>query len=419
LGAQDERPQTAGQLPTEQQKDQEPHMRNHRALTPQQLLKWAEHNRDIMRLRTDRDILPGGYMAAFAPVLVAWQESELRDDGGYVVLRNVNYGGNPLERTTVLQSARVPLDGIEAAEFMLVPLDARGVTQHAEIRFIFAPQCSPQLLNLAGAQTGSVASLPDLIFSWEAWRPPHMKFSLRQGLDESTYALTLRAFAGPQLYLEDRLREHDWFSYRLRMPGGRIGLQELLKVVLALGDGVARHTIRRMLQQDEQTWLAHAPAGQAQSLQDAQTWQALEARLADAAPQSVGAQDLPESQQTYHALVRSCATLARHAVLLATERLIDRGHTDGVHLSRLPDAELPPVEDWMKALAHADLRSVFLSAPAALRFLARHPQAIPTRIPEQLDAAGLLVRRNGKPWVIHYGRKATRPYGATGLTTVD
>ena len=98
-------------------------MKNYRTLTLQQLLKWAEDNRDIMRLRTDRDVLPGGYMAAFAPVLVAWQESELRDNDSHVILRNVNYGGNPVERTTVLQSARVPLDGIEAAEFILVPIE--------------------------------------------------------------------------------------------------------------------------------------------------------------------------------------------------------------------------------------------------------------------------------------------------------
>jgi len=209
-------------------------MKNYRTLTLQQLLKWAEDNRDIMRLRTDRDVLPGGYMAAFAPVLVAWQESKLRDSDSHVVLRNVNYGGNPVERTTVLQSARVPLDGIEAAEFILVPLNPSGTAHHAELRFIFAPQRSPELLNLAGSQTGTVASFPDLIFSWEAWRPPQSKFSIKEGLDESAYGLTLRAFAGPQLFLEDSLRQHDWFSYRLRLPGGKAGLQELLKVVLAL-----------------------------------------------------------------------------------------------------------------------------------------------------------------------------------------
>ena len=393
-------------------------MPDYRTLRPEQLLKWAEDKRDIMRLRTERDVLPGGYMAAFAPALVAWRESEMGGRHGHVVLRNVNYGGNPVERTTVLHSARVPLDGIQAAEFVLVPLDSRGRTHHAEIRFIFAPERSPELLKLAGSQTGTVASFPDLILSWEAWRPPQQKFDLKQALDENVYGLTLRAFAGPQLYLEDSLRQRDWFSYRLKLPGGEAGLQELFKVSLALGDGVARNTLRRLLQQDEATWLAHAPAGQGESKTDAETWRRLESRLDGAVPDEAAAHSLPETEQTYQPLVRSCATLARYAVLLATWRLIDRGHSDGVDLDRLPEAELNRVEGWMKTAAHADLRRVFLSAPAALRFLARNPQVIPSKIPEQLDAAGLLARKNGKPWMIQYGRKATRPYRASGVNPI-
>ncbi len=40
-----------------------------------------------------------------------------------MILRHVNYGGNPLEGITILHSVRVTLDGVEAAEFMLVPLE--------------------------------------------------------------------------------------------------------------------------------------------------------------------------------------------------------------------------------------------------------------------------------------------------------
>lgn len=68
----------------------------------------------------------------------------------------------------------------------------------------------------------------------------------------------------------------------------------------------------------------------------------------------------------------------------------------------------------MQKAADADPRRVFLGAPSAMRFLARNPQVIPGRIPRQLDAAGLLVREDGKPWQIHHGRKARRPYGAAG-----
>ena len=97
----------------------------------------------------------------------------------------------------------------------------------------------------------------------------------------------------------------------------------------------------------------------------------------------------------------------------------DQGHSDGVNIDQLSEAELSQVDGWMPQAAHADLRRVFLSAPSALRFLARNPQVVPGKIPQQLDAAGLLVRKDGKPWQIHYSRKATRPYGSAGLNPVD
>ena len=211
-------------------------MADYRMLTPAQLYKWAEDNRAIMRLRTDRDVLPGGYMAALAPMLASWNESRYLDRDGFLILRNVNYGGNSFERTTVLQSVRVPLDGLETAELTLVPSSDLGLlspVHHVQLRFIFSPDRSPELLNLAGAETGTDAGFPDLVFSWESWRPPHQRFSLQEGLDETAYGLSLRAFAGPQRYLEDSIRRRDWFSYRLQLPGGQAGVRELFSVCVA------------------------------------------------------------------------------------------------------------------------------------------------------------------------------------------
>ena len=90
-----------------------------------------------------------------------------------------------------------------------------------------------------------------------------------------------------------------------------------------------------------------------------------------------------------------------------------------MNLDKLPEAELSRVEGWMKAVSHADLRRGFLSAPEALRFLSRNPQAIPSRIPEQLGAAGLLVYKEGKLWEIRYGRDATHPYTASGVNLLE
>ncbi len=42
-----------------------------RTLSPRQILSWAEHHTEIMRLHTHRDVLLGGYMAAMLPALVS------------------------------------------------------------------------------------------------------------------------------------------------------------------------------------------------------------------------------------------------------------------------------------------------------------------------------------------------------------
>ena len=64
-----------------------------RTLTPSQLVAWAEDNTQLMRMRSGRDLLPGGYLASFAPMLVDWQAGDWECDKPSVVLRNVNGGG--------------------------------------------------------------------------------------------------------------------------------------------------------------------------------------------------------------------------------------------------------------------------------------------------------------------------------------
>jgi len=385
-----------------------------RTLTPSQLVAWSEDNTQVMRLKSGRDLLPGGYLASFAPVLVDWRDSVLSGESPFVVLRNVNYGGNPLERSVVMQSVRVPLDGIAFAEIILVPF---GVTrshsplQHAQLRFVFDPDNQPQLLNLADAEKmGTDASLPDLILSWESWRAKKAYFSFRQGLDIASYSLTQRVFAGPQLFLEDTLRGREWFSYRLRLPGGRAGLLELFSVGLGLGDGAARSTISGLLENAEGEWLNHAPQGETTPDQLRNEWQKLQQRLQESDAPEEHLVRMPDDEDGYQPLVRSCATLARYTVLTAAARLLDRGFEDEVVRKALPKFDLPSPEPWMKEIAHASLSGVFLRAPAAVSYLLRHPEANPKNIPEELASAGLLEQEGGKPLLTRYSSTGTRPY---------
>ncbi len=387
-------------------------------LSPAELLAWAEDNTQVMRLRTFRDVIPGGYMAAMAPALVDWRSIDTDQPEPEVVLRNVNYGGNPLERVTVLHSLKFNLAAVEFAELILVPPPREtggrlAPWYHVQLRFVFAAGREAQLLNLAGSDTGTDAGIPDLVLSWESWRSPEERFDVVSAMDTAAYGLSLRAYAGPQRFLEDTLHEQDWFSYRLRLPGGSEGLTELLKVALVLGDGVARHTISALLEQSEEDWLRHAPAGN-DDTHTAQQWQTLRERAQYSKAVPDPALHLGPEQR-YQTLVRSCSTLTRYTILVAAGRLVQHGRSDGVLLDELPEPILHEPEPWMDDMASANLKGLFLRAPLALRYIVSHPEALPNRIPDELAAAGLVERRGGKAQQRQYSRNTTRPYGPEGL----
>ena len=55
---------------------------------------FIDSEADAFRIRTTRDVLPGGYSAAMTPLLVDWPRSDI-SPGGEILLLNVNHGGNP------------------------------------------------------------------------------------------------------------------------------------------------------------------------------------------------------------------------------------------------------------------------------------------------------------------------------------
>lgn len=388
----------------------------YKILSPSQILSWIENDAQIMRLRTDRDVIPGGYTAAAVPLLVDWPASNPHDDLGSIVLRHVNYGGNPFEKSTILHSVRVPLDGLESAELTLVPfgeLGRYGPLQHVQLRFIFETCKQPVLLDLAGTEVGADPNIPDLVFGWVSWQRPEVGWDLRKGMDDDSqeYWLSLRAFAGSQIFLEDVLKKRDWFSYPLRLPGGKQGLVELLKTTLTLGDGVARDTLARMLEKGENDWLKHPPPDGNEGENVLSQWNELLERIQAEDSKVLTPVHLPPNEDTYQPLVRSCATMARYAVLLTVKRLVARGHSEGVVLDKLPEPLLGSAEAWMKALAHTGLRGMFLRAPLAMRYVMRHLESVPPDLPAELDDAGLLQQREGKRYRIHYSHKGETPYG--------
>ena len=392
-----------------------------RMLSPSQLTTWAEGPTEALRLRTFRDTVPGGFLAALAPLRVDWPASDTSGKQPFAIIRNVNYGGNPLEKTTVLHRVKVPLTGIAFVEFILVPSTRGGLhalAHHAQLRFVFEPDSLPVLMDLADLPTGSACHIPDLVLSWESWHESSIRYSGFKGLDPSSYQLSLRAYAGPQRFLEDTLRGRKWFAYRLRLPGGAKGSSELLKIVLALGDGVARDTISRLLDKGEHEWLEHAPPEQEDSA-SASEWERLRELVRQGKDYEDNHLHLSSDQESYQTLVRSCATLARYTILTAANRLFHQGYNDGLTPEKLPEPFLAKPAEWMKKIAHANLRGMFIRAPLALAYVIRHPESVPDKIPGELAEAGLVEKRDGKAWVVTYAHHGTHPYDRSGMYGAD
>lgn len=383
-----------------------------RTLDPSQMLLAMQARSQPLRLRTTGDTLPGGLSAAMAPMFIDWKKSTLDAADASVVVHNLNYGGNPIEGTTVLQSARIPLDGVEHVEWILVPLGfggSKATTHHAQLRFVFKAEQPVTLINLADDEEAGDPTLQDLIVSWEAWRGPTEGYDIREGLDPKAYRLSMRLYAGPQRFLEDALGHRDWFCTVLRLPGGEKGLKELLLVALTLGDGVARHTISEEFAELSASWLAGAPSAERASLE--REWESL--RELAQPRQKTGDErlDLPPELRSYHSALRSCASMAYYSVLVATERLMERGFDDGVHIEELDQPHLGGEEPWMLEMSDASAGGMLLKSPLALSWLRSHPFAIPREIPGRLDRAGLVRRIEGERVEAHYSATELTPYG--------
>ncbi len=385
-----------------------------RTLTPEQLLTRVHRKNEPLRLRTATDVLPGGYAAAMAPVMIDWDASRPEDDDPFVIIHNLNHGGNPVDGTTVFCSARIPLNGVEAVEFILLPLDRigkEGLVQHGQLRFVFAADQQVELLNYGDEKMGSDGYIRDLVFSWEAWRPPDEGYDVMTGMDPSAYLLSPRAFSGPTRFLDDALGKRDWFSHRLRLPNGHAGLVELLMTNLALCDGVARHAVSKIMQQGEDEWASQAPQTDGEAKGSLADWEELRGVVA---PKNVTADtliNLPDRDLAYQTLLRSCATMALYTINVAVDRLVAAGHTDGLDLDQRMLPDLGVQEEWMTELADTNLKGIFLRAPAAVRYLRENPQAFPKKIPKQLERAGLLEFEQGKVRKHHYSLDGITPYG--------
>ena len=359
------------------------------------------------RIRTTRDVLPGGYSAAMTPLLVDWDKSDV-SPGGEILLLNINHGGNPVSGVTELRSALIRPDRIKKVQFVMVPLGGPEAISHGMVRFIFE-EGGAEFSGGDRGVAGKPEKLEDLMISWEAWRAPGVDYKMMKGMDPETYELTCRAYSGPQRFLEDALMNRDWNVFELNLPGGREGCIELFKVALALGDGASRHSIVWMIEDAERKWKKEGLDSETEHDAVPEVWRALKERAgAGSAPV-----DDPRADMTgrtgYQSLIRSCATMALYSVDLTVARLIEAGYPhEGLRPTQNPEMQEEPA--WMVELGSADIAGILKRTPKALAYARENPTVIPGNIPKALEEAGLFVMENGKPWNKRYSMQGDTPW---------
>lgn len=378
-----------------------------RTLDAADVIEYSEMSAMTYRVRTTRDVLPGGLSAAMVPALVVWDLSDF-SPGGAITIRNVNHGGNPVSGVTVLRTALIRPEKVVSAEFIMVPLGGPEAISHGQLRFVFE-EGGAEFFGGDEATVGEGDPLTDLILSWEAWRPPGVDYSVLKGMDHSVYQLTMRAYTGSQRFLEDALQGRDWNVYTLQLPGDRAGLTELLKVALAMGDGAARYVLTQYLERAESEWAAEGPGSEQQGGDALALWREIGDRIGSGRTGGDARVDM-SGRTGYQSMLRSCATMALYAVDVTTARLIEQGYPHGsMRPTQKPEIEDEP--EWMAELARTNIAGVFLRGPKTLSFVREHPAAIPGKIPGELDAAGLVIRKDGKPWKQHFEISGNTPWG--------
>ncbi len=377
------------------------------------LLAYTTSIAPTASVQTQRDVFPGGLMAAMAPGIIDWKRSQPENGQGFAIMRNVNDGGNPLSGFTTLRTVQIPLGSLKSAEFVLVPLGPggkRSMVSHGQIRFTFDPAKPVLALNSGGQPDPNIPPILDLVFSWEAWRHPGEDYNVMVGMDSGAYALSLRVFSGRQRYLEDILGQRDWFCTPLTLPGGQAGLLELFRVCAVMGDGYGRSSLGKIYGDAKDAWVQGGGPLQSNSEELLVEWNKLQKNMTSGPHTEDIKMNPVQATESYQTLIRSCATMALYTINVATERL-QKNQTIGaneVHIVPLP--AIDDVPEWMRELSDVDLTGLFLRAPHVLGYIRENKAVIPKNIPDMLAKAGLGATENGKVLQIQYGREHLSPY---------
>jgi len=343
-----------------------------RTIDVEQLLSWAEGATPLARINTATDRLPNGLALSMLPFMVDWEQSRTESDSPFLLMRNVNAGGNPIIGENLLATVRIPLDGLSSLQWCLTPTrkkkGADAFMGHAMLRFLFTKEKRPVILGRDGQPLPGALPPDDLMLSWEAWRPPLTSYDGLKGLDPKTYTLTARAYTGAQRFLTDIVRGNPWRCYPVKLPDLDDALQQTLLTAALSGDTFARRTMGEM---------AADGVVQAEGLQQATPAQMERVKSLFATsglPEDPLSELLQHADMSYQLLKRSCITESLAMIQLALDR-IHKEHD----LGPPPELELVPsgLPPWIQDLVTADPATLLGHIPGALLFVARNRRVLP------------------------------------------
>lgn len=373
--------------------------------------RWLSSETPDSVIRTPEERWSNGFAGCMTPFLVDWQQSDLSgSDNEYVIVHNVQVDGNPLLGISRHATIRIPEQGIERIEYVIVRYALKGPAKtsgHIQLRFVFEENRRPQLLDEEGQPDRQQPYLDDLIVSWEAWRPTNTPWKFVTGLKPDQYALTARMYSGSQRFLNDSLRGAVWDCYPLQLPNHPEAADMILWCSLMMGDSMARRTLPDMVKQDLMSVLGdqHKNLWSEDEITEARkrlNW--------DEIPDDWFKDLMGNADLSYHALERSCISVGMLQIELAMERLYRENNLgEREKIDWVPEGKIP---DWFSDIVRGDGKGTYKNAPYAAFWALTHKEILPYKAHLPLKRADML-KKDDKGNIIRYryGHKLTSPYG--------
>jgi hypothetical protein len=360
---------------------------------------------------TSVDELPNGLAASMIGLLVEWPAGaeETVVSGEDYVVRNVLVGGNPIGGINIMATVRVPRDGVESVQFLVVRDRVGGKENefgHGQIRFVFKKDRRPEVVSKIPDAPAFNPLLDDLIISWEAWREPGVSYSFAKGLEQGAFSLSVRCYSGMQRFLIDATRGKSWEAFPLALGDSEIGAATVLNTCLVMGDAVSRRVLQDMISES----VADAgERGLLDALSPEEEETARKVLAGSNLPSDVLAELTGKGALSYNLLLNSCITNALLAIDVSFARLHDIPVIDSNSRVKIAPESLP---DWINDLAHANRREMLAILPSAILWIARNQTVLPARAYMNLEEAGLLqTDEDGKVIRYYYSTETMTPYG--------